>query len=75
MLAEPELRFDEAAARVAPLGSGSLKPTGRPAKASRFAAPMAEPSEFWVSAAVMVEVAFGPTTVAGLADGGQHQPR
>ncbi len=28
---------------------------------------MAEPSEFWVSAAVMVEVAFGPTTVAGLA--------
>src|SRR5206468_5972764 len=43
------------------------KDTVRPVKASRLAAPTAPPSESVVSAAVMVEVAFGPTTVAGLA--------
>src|SRR4051812_46570964 len=63
--AKPELRFVDAAPNVAPLGNGSVHFIGRPAKASRFAAPMAPPSESVVSAAVMVEVAFGPTRVAG----------
>ena len=67
-MAEPELRFADAAARVAPArqrigeahrqaGEGVQVGTRR----SR------QPSESWVSAAVIVEVAFGPTTVAGLA--------
>src|SRR5206468_2899734 len=52
---------------VAPLGCGSLKATVRPLKAPRLAAPTAPPSESVVSAAVMLEAAFGPTTVDGLA--------
>jgi hypothetical protein len=37
-------------------------------EAPKFAALIAEPSEFWVRAAVIVELAFGPDHRAGLAD-------
>ena len=59
MLALPELSAADPEPRVAPLGSASLKLTDSPVKASRLLPLMAEPSESWVSDAVMVEVGSG----------------